>query len=311
MKKKFIIFSSALMLTHLLVSAQDQNASAAPDTSSPFTLFYTIIILMLLILFFQTVIIRRLIGLVREQQYRIRHGREMPEEETKVTAKQGEDFFSRVFKALTRSNPAGKQKDVMLDHDYDGIHELDNIMPPWLQMILYGSIIFAVVYLLVYHVYDIGKLPHEEYADELKAAQIQKEARLKLVGASIDESNVKQLTDVTSLSAGKTIFIARCSPCHGQQAQGIVGPNLTDDYWLHGGSVNDIFKTVKYGVPAKGMVPWQGVLKPDEMQDVVSYVMSLHGSNPPNPKAPQGVLYSPQAAADSTAAKKDSTKMKS
>jgi len=233
------------------------------------------------------------------------------EEEAVHEIKKRDDMLSNLWKSLTRSNPAGKQKDVMLDHNYDGIHELDNIMPPWLQLILYGTIGFAIVYLLVYHVYDAGKLPKEEYAYELQMAQQQKEARLKLVGASVDENSVKQLTDAANLGTGKTIFIARCSPCHGQLGEGNVGPNFTDDYWLHGGTVNDIFKTVKYGVPAKGTVPWQGVLKPEEMQDVVSYLMSLHGTNPPNAKAPQGVLFTPQAAtSDSTAIRNDSTIVK-
>jgi cytochrome c oxidase cbb3-type subunit 3 len=269
-----------------------------------------------LIIFFQTFVIRRLTRLVRELQYRIDTGNEMPAEADDLApdadvARKQDDLFTRIYKALTRSNRAGKEKDIMLDHNYDGIRELDNIMPPWLQIILYGTIIFAVVYWMVYHVYDLGKLPKEEYVAELQQAQLMKEARLKLVGASVDENTVMQLTDAATLSSGKSIFISRCAACHGQLGEGGVGPNLTDDYWLHGGTVNDIFKTVKYGVPAKGMVPWQGVLKPEEMQTVASFVMSLHGSNPPNAKDPQGVLVAPQAAAsDTTQIKTDSTQMK-
>jgi cytochrome c oxidase cbb3-type subunit 3 len=302
-----------MLLSSSFVQAQSQAAPVSTTGFSNTTLF-AVIILLAVVLLFQAFVIRRLIGLVSELQYKVVHGKEMPSEETttEVAFQKREDAISGIFKTLTRSNPIGKQKDVMLEHDYDGIRELDNIMPPWLQIILYGSIIFAIIYLLVYHVYDIGKLPKQEYAQELLVAQQQKDARLKSVGASLDESSVKQLNDAASLDAGKTIFITRCSPCHGQHLEGNVGPNLTDDYWLHGGSVNDIFKTVKYGVPAKGMVPWQGILKPEEMQSVVSYVMSMHGSNPENGKAPQGVLYSPQtAASDSTTAKTDSTKTKS
>ena len=309
MTKTLFTVMSAMLLSNSLAFAQNQ-AVATPVISSSGILL-TIIILMALVLLFQSVVIRRLTGLVHEQQYKIKHGKEMPiEEEATREIKKRDDVLSNLWKSLTRSNPAGKQKDVMLDHNYDGIQELDNIMPPWLQLILYGTIVFAVIYILIYHVYDTGKLPKEEYAYELQMAQQQKDARLKLVGASVDETSVKQLTDAASLGTGKTIFIARCSPCHGQLGEGNVGPNFTDDYWLHGGTVNDIFKTVKYGVPAKGMVPWQGVLKPEEMQDVVSYVMSLHGTNPPNAKAPQGVLFTPSAASDSTVAKNDSTTAK-
>lgn len=314
MKKTILIIAALIPVLTRPVLAQDAAGAASVFTSS-LTLLYTIIVLIVLILFFQTLVIRRLTGLIREQQYRIETGKEMP---SGASAAEGarsmqDDFFTRIFKVLTRSNRAGKEKDVMLEHNYDGIRELDNIMPPWLQLILYGTIIFAVVYIFVYHVYDIGKLPKEEYVAELQKAQLMKEARLKLVGASVDETTVTQLTDEKTMAAGKTIFIARCSPCHGQKAEGGVGPNLTDDYWLHGGTVNEIFKTVKYGVPAKGMVPWQGVLKPDEMQTVVSFVMSLHGSNPPNAKAPQGVLFNPQATTvtDTTQVKIDTTQKKS
>jgi len=307
------IFPAVLLLMANHFAANAQDAAASTSSVSTNSMFLVVIGLMAVVLFFQAVVIRRLTAYVNEQQYRITHGKEMPAEERTVTsAKKSDDVFTRLFKTLTRSNRTGKEKDVMLDHNYDGIHELDNIMPPWLQMILYTSIIFAFVYLLVYHVYDLGKLPQDEYKQELMVAQQQQEERLKLVGASVDESSVKQLTDQASLSIGQTTFLGRCSACHGQKAEGAVGPNLTDNYWLHGGSVNDIFKTVKYGVPAKGMVPWQGVLKPEEMQDVVSYVMSIHGSNPPNAKEPQGVLYTPPAATtDSTStAAVDSTKAK-
>jgi cytochrome c oxidase cbb3-type subunit 3 len=300
MKKKILV-TLCLLLAAAAASAQEQaaNRTAAISDSG----FYTLLALLILVIFFQTVIIRRLTILVRDQQYKLVHGREMPENETHLSKESPAaraDVFTRLYRSLTRPNKAGKQKDVMLDHNYDGIRELDNIMPPWLQLILYGTILFAFVYLLVYHVYDAGKLPMQEYADQLQQAQEQKQLRLKLVGASVDENSVTLLTDAAALSNGKTIFIARCSPCHGQAGEGGVGPNLTDGYWIHGGRINEIFRIVKYGVPAKGMVPWQGVLKPEEMQMVSSFIQSLQGSNPPNGKAPQGTLYSPSAGSDTT-----------
>jgi cytochrome c oxidase cbb3-type subunit 3 len=171
--------------------------------------------------------------------------------------------------------------------------------------------VFAFIYFFLFQVYDIGKNPTQEYAAELQAAGFAKTERLKTAAASVDEASVVQLADATSLAAGKAIFISKCVACHGNNGEGNVGPNLTDDYWIHGGTVNEMFKTVKYGVPAKGMVPWQGILKPEEMQDAVSYIMTLHGTNPANAKAPQGVLYNPSAAAvDSTTAVTDTTKLK-
>jgi cytochrome c oxidase cbb3-type subunit 3 len=104
----------------------------------------------------------------------------------------------------------------------------------------------------------------------------------------VDENTVKLVSDPTVLAAGKTIFTTTCSPCHGAQGQGVVGPNLTDDYWLHGGKITDIFKTIKYGVPAKGMPTWEKQLSPKQISDVANYVKSLHGTNPPGAKEPQG-----------------------
>lgn len=186
-------------------------------------------------------------------------------------------------------------------------------MPPWLQYIFVVTVAAAVIYLFVFHVYHFGKLPLEEYAAELKQAEVQKAMMLKTAGSSIDESSAKLLTDASSLASGKAIYITRCSPCHGQLGEGGVGPNFTDEYWLHGGSISDVFKTVKYGVPAKGMVSWTGILKAEEMETVSSYILSMQGSNPPNQKAPQGDKYVPKVSvvSDTATVVTDTTKMKS
>ncbi|GHA56961.1 c-type cytochrome [Pontibacter akesuensis] len=180
----------------------------------------------------------------------------------------------------------GKAKDeIHSHHDFDGIQEYDNDLPPWWKTMFYVSIVFAISYMLHYHVFNTGALQAEEYEMEMEQAAI-------LAAMTPDDpnavTNYEVLTDAVALEAGQAIYNANCAACHGQEGQGTVGPNLTDEYWLHGGDVNDIFKTVKYGVPSKGMVPWQGKLTKDQMLEVSSYILSLQGTNPANAKEPQG-----------------------
>lgn len=301
-------FLPSLFLLLVALPAVAQNTGVAATSYQP---FYYVIGGLLIVIFFMMLTMLRLAKLIAEQQYQIIHGKVKEVETAAEKIKNG--WFEKTWKSLTASVPKGVEKDVMLDHDYDGIRELDNRMPPWLQYIFVASVSTAVIYLFVFHVYHFGKLPKEEYAAELQQAEIQKTMLLQTAAASIDESSVKLLTDASSLAAGKTIFISRCSPCHGQLGEGGVGPNLTDDYWLHGGSIGEVFKIVRYGVPAKGMVSWAGILKAEEMERVSSFILSMKGSNPPNPKAPQGDKYIPKAivVSDTTLAVMDTTKIKS
>ncbi len=312
MKKNKTNLILAAFLFIFSLPAAAQQAATATSSFQTYQAFYYVIGALLIVMFFMVLTMLRLAKLIGEQHYHILHGKPM-ETETAAQQQAKEDWITKMWKNLTASVPKGIEKDVMLDHNYDGIRELDNRMPPWLKYIFLSTVVAAVCYIFVFHVYHIGKLPKEEYAAELQRAADQKAKMLVTAGSSVDESSVKQLTDATSIAGGKSIFIAKCSPCHGQLGEGGVGPNLTDDYWLHGGSIAEIFKTVKYGVPAKGMVSWTGILKPEEMQTVSSFIMSLHGTNPPNPKAPQGDKLVPQmtTATDSSAAPKDTANVKS
>ncbi len=193
-----------------------------------------------------------------------------------------------LWEKLLSLKPLTMEKDMDMGHEYDGIRELNNSVPIWFNVLFYGLIVTGIVYLFTYHVFNIMPLQAQEYKNEMAAAQIQKEAYLKTSGNAIDENTVKQITDAAKLEGGKKIFVERCQVCHGEHAEGKVGPNLTDEFWIHGGTINAIFKTIKEGVPAKGMVSWKNVLKPDEMQLMASYVLSLQGTKPANPKDPQG-----------------------
>ncbi|MBX3102580.1 MAG: c-type cytochrome [Bacteroidetes bacterium] len=199
----------------------------------------------------------------------------------------------------TQARSARQKMDEELSHDYDGIVELDNAPPPLFNFILYGTIAYAVIYLFVFHVFDLAPLQQAEYAEELRLAEVAKAERMKNMKNFVDENTVIVLEDPASLANGKRIFAENCAACHGQAGEGINGPNLTDKYWIHGGGIRDVFKTVKYGVTDMGMLNWETVLKPSEIAEVSSYILSLQGSNPSNPKEPQGELWAPK---DSVAA---------
>lgn len=211
-----------------------------------------------------------------------------------------EPLWSRIKNIMTRSAPIEKEHEILMQDDYDGIKELDNRIPPWFSWLFYATIVFACYYLLNYHVFGSGKLQEEEYADEVRIASLQREELIKS-GAFVNEETVTLAYDPESINEGKNIFKANCIPCHGPEAGGVVGPNLTDDYWIHGGGIKNIFKTIKYGVPAKGMISWQTQLNPKQIQEVASFVISLKGTKPSVAKAPEGVKY---VEVDSTNIKK-------
>lgn len=201
-----------------------------------------------------------------------------------------ESAFAKFRQYITRSAPIEREDEIMLDHDYDGIKELDNRIPPWFTWLFYITIVFAVYYMLHFHVFRTGDLQAEEYEAEIQTAEL-KRAELIRTGAFINEETVSLLTDAAELQSGKEIYDVNCVACHGQFGEGLVGPNLTDDYYIHGGGIKNVFTVIKYGVPAKGMISWQSQLSPNQMQEVASYIISLHGTNPPNPKSPEGELW--------------------
>lgn len=214
---------------------------------------------------------------------------------------------------LNASVEIEKEGEIMLDHDYDGIKELDNNLPPWWKYGFYLTIVVGFVYLFHFHIAKTGDLQEMELKKEIAKADADIAAYLKNSANNVDETNVKLLTDASDLAAAKEIFTGICATCHGKLGEGnSIGPNLTDDYWLHGGSIVDVFKTIKYGWADKGMQSWKDAYSPLQIAQLASYVKSLRGTNPPNAKDKQGELYVEQAAApasDSAAVKNDSLKV--
>jgi cytochrome c oxidase cbb3-type subunit 3 len=195
--------------------------------------------------------------------------------------------------------PISEEKDLDLGHDYDGIRELDNRLPPWWLYGFYITIIFAGIYLYRFHVSHSAPSSKEEFEMAVAKGDADVKAYLELKGETVDENTVAVLTAANDLSAGQKIFLTpgKCVTCHGEDGGGnAVGPNLTDDYWIYSGDIKTIFKTVKYGAK-NGMKSWKDELSAKEMAQVASYVKSLHGTKPKNPKAPQGNLYQEGATA--------------
>lgn len=170
----------------------------------------------------------------------------------------------------------------LLEHDADGIRELDNLLPRWWVWLFYLCNVFAAGYLLYYHVFNMGDLQAAEYAKERAVGE-----KLKTEAISKFESALATLApskDEAVLSQGQQTYTTLCAPCHRPDGGGLVGPNLCDDYWIHGSNYVDSLKIIINGVPEKGMLTWRGILKPSEIQAVASYIHTLRGTKPPNPK---------------------------
>lgn len=176
-------------------------------------------------------------------------------------------------------------RDHLLDHSYDGIQEYDNPMPRWWVYIFWGTIAFSVLYVINVGPFGVGRGRIANYEAEMAAA-----AKLHPQGGGqVDVAALLAATkNAGTVAAGKTVFTTNCAACHRADGGGLIGPNLTDKYWLHGGTIADIYRTVNDGVLAKGMPAWGKVLKPADVTAATAYVASLRGTNPTNPKAPQG-----------------------
>ncbi|UMY64472.1 cbb3-type cytochrome c oxidase N-terminal domain-containing protein [Flavobacterium sp. HJ-32-4] len=267
---------------------------------------FPIVSIFLFVFFFLLVAIEITISAVDNVTYHLLtdEQKKQLEEATDTNAALAE-AWRKVMKVLTRSRPISEESELLLNHDYDGIQELDNRLPPWWLYLFYLTIIGGAVYLVRFHVIGTDE-PELELRKEIAEAKMAIEAYKKTAPDQMTEEKVTLLTDATSLAAGKAIFTANCVACHRADAGGQIGPNLTDEYWLLGGGIKNVFHTVTNGGrDGKGMIAWKATLKPTQIQQVASYVLSLQGSKPQNPKAPDGEIWKDDAKAakpaDSTA----------
>jgi cytochrome c oxidase cbb3-type subunit 3 len=193
-------------------------------------------------------------------------------------------FYKNILNKLTRTKAIEQEADVLLDHNYDGIRELDNVLPPWWVYLFYATIIFGAVYLVRFQIMD-GNSQDQEYQAEVKQAKIDIAEYMKTAPDLMSKEKVTLLTDAASLAQGKAIFTTNCVACHKADGGGQIGPNLTDIYWINGGGIKNVFNTImEGGRDGKGMVSWKASIKPSDIQKVASYVLSLQGTNPKDAK---------------------------
>lgn len=285
----FILAISAVML-----HAQDTAVTATDTTftwimDNIFLLFGGIIILWVV-----HSLLSLSFGLLSVQKAKVMKDIGLEKEE--IVQELSKPMWKRMYDWAWSIVPIAQESDIDLGHDYDGIRELDNRLPPWWLVLFYGSIVFALVYMYAYHRPSAEWSSEQEYLMAMADAEEQKKSFLASSMDAVDETTVTLLEDDESIARGADLYIALCAVCHGQQGEGLVGPNFTDPYWIHGGGVKNIFSTIKYGVPEKGMISWKSQLRPSEMQSLASYILTLEGTNPPNQKAQEGDLWTASEA---------------
>ncbi|MFM9944511.1 MAG: cbb3-type cytochrome c oxidase N-terminal domain-containing protein [Bacteroidia bacterium] len=217
----------------------------------------------------------------------------LEEEKTALVTEKSKNWFEKFWDKINSFKPMSEEANIDTGHSYDGIRELDNVTPPWFITGFLLSILFAGVYLYRYHIGKTAPLQIEEYNIEMAQAEKSKSKLLATKADNVDESNVKML-GASDIEIGKKLFATSCAACHGASGgsmPGGVGPNLTDEYWIHGGSINDIFKSIKYGWPDKGMIAWQNNFSPKQMAQITSFIKSIQDTRPPGAKEPQGEIH--------------------
>ncbi|CAN5550007.1 hypothetical protein BH10BAC2_BH10BAC2_40440 [soil metagenome] len=293
--------------------AATTDAAAVPEPTTIQQLSYTSFYGLLAVIGVELIILLGLLSQLRALMIVPATAPEALSDADEKVVVQKESYWKKLWEKANRFRPVKEEAAIDLGHDYDGIRELDNRLPPWWLYGFYACILFACVYLWRTQVSHTAPSPVEELQASMKVAAQEKEANLAKSKNNVNESTVQLLTDASDIEAGKKVFTTMCAACHAADGGGTVGPNLTDNYWLHGGSIQDLFKTIKYGWPEKGMKSWKDDYSPIQIAQIASYVKALHGTKPATPKEPQGELFeetntaSPAAPADSasTTATKD------
>lgn len=299
MKKLFSAFLLAFIsLSCLAQSAAKESLPATPSASHSLSYYVTISFAAVVFILFIVV----LITLTRVLNLLMRQLEKQRAEAAGKTYVPQLSWWAKLTQQLNDAVPVEQEGTIEMGHDYDGIRELDNHLPPWWKWFFYITIIWGAIYLVVYHLTDSLPLMHQEYDTEVAQAKTaqQKLAALQPAAAALDESTLVYSPDAIIIGRGKEVFAKNaCGSCHGNDGGGnSIGPNLTDPYWLHGGGIKNVFHTIKDGVVEKGMPAWGKAMSITDVRDVAFFVLSLEGTKPANPKAPQGELYKSETKAE-------------
>lgn len=294
----------AVALAPLLLLAAPAKAQAyipdtGPNDNTTFWWLVAVNVFLFLVLFTQLSWLRTLTAAARPQEALA------PE----VKKARAQAWWEALRHKLTRQVKLEDEERIVLEHDYDGIKELDNDLPPWWLWLFYATVAWGVVYIVNVHVIKVWPQQDVEYANEMQRAKENVAAYLATQTNLVDETNVTFTDEAGVIAEGRTLYATYCTACHGADAAGSensVGPNLTDAHWLHGGGIKNIFHTIKYGVPEKGMIAWKSQLQPSEIRAIASYIITQEGKGGPDQKGPQGEIWKGEEAGDATSAGADS-----
>lgn len=287
-----LLFFAMAGLMEYLIDSGDQ----------PAFIKYPMLLLFLLVVLLVLIVVEAIISAIDQMSYRLMTPEQREaRESTQALPITQQDWYKKLMQRLTRSRPIEDEAQLLLEHDYDGIKELDNDLPPWWKYSFYATIVFSVVYMFYYSM--DGNTQQDEFENAMAQAKIAVEEYKRTAPDMMDENSVTLLTDAEALAAGKSIYDTSCLACHRADGGGTIGPNLTDDHWILGGGIKNIFATVSNGGrDGKGMVAWKNELKPKEIQQVSSYIVSLGGTNPPDAKAPEGEIWTDEPTASTDGA---------
>jgi cytochrome c oxidase cbb3-type subunit III len=295
MKKKLVLLIPGLLFaisSFAQETAQAEKSFKDDPFNHPMLPYYLVFVLLLI-----SMVLVAVVGIYALKLVKILTGQVKKEKAKQpgVTDITSPGWWQRFTQRVNASVPVEQEKNIELDHSYDGIKELDNHLPPWWKWLFYGTIGWAVVYVFVFHFSNIMPLSQEEYQSEIALAEEQARQRKASQPATetIDESKLAFTSDPIIIEKGKNVFANNpCGSCHRNDGGGnTIGPNLTDEYWIHGGDAESVFNTIKNGAVDKGMPAWGKAMSPQDLRDVTFYILSLQGSKLPDAKAPQGELF--------------------
>lgn len=250
---------------------------------NPFSIYENPLVWLALIGFILVVVLKELVNVLA-----IKKATELQNEKDGIVPEPKDAWIPKLLKSWTNAKAIEEEQEIVLDHNYDGIRELDNSLPPWWVYMFYATILFAVVYLVRFEVLD-GDNQIVEYDKAVAEAKAELNKYRATATDLITAENVTLLTDAKDLGRGKAIFNLNCASCHLSDGGGSIGPNLTDEYWILGGGIKNVFSTISNGGrDGKGMIAWDKTLKTSDIAKVSSYVISLQGTTPAQGKSPQG-----------------------